>query len=368
MKKSIVLLGILLSTIACKPTQDKNQDPQPPECQLTGDTLVIPPRSVVGQKIRLLRVNPERINLPCVTTGTVRALPECIADVAVPFDGRIVESFVRAGQTVKAGSPLFSIHSPVFFETVKTFLQARQEKQVAELNLRRQQDLVDHGVGIQKELDEACLNYDIAKGQYESLLATLAIFNVNPAEIEVGKPLMVTSPIKGEVVSNAIRVGQYLTADSDPMVCVADLRKVWVIAQVKETKIGLIQNQDEVTITIDAFPDKLFPGFVSYIGKMIDEQTRSLEVIIECENTEQYLKPGMFATVTFSHASQEGILLPATALIQDEVHTFVYKSIGKDRYVRTEVEVITAFDGKVIIQNGIAAGDTVISEGSIYLQ
>ena len=76
----------------------------------------------------------------------------------------------------------------------------------------------------------------------------------------------------------------------------------------------------------------------------------------------------MFATVTFSHARQEGVLLPATALIQDEEHTFVYKSIGEDRFVRTEVDVITAFDGKVIIQNGIVAGDTVISEGSIYLQ
>ncbi len=368
MKKSIILLGILFSLFACNPSKDSKQEPQLPVCQLTGDTLIIPARSVVGQKIRLLTINPENYELPCATTGTVRALPECMADVAVPFDGRIVESYVRAGQTVQAGTPLFSIHSPVFFETVKSFLQARQEKEVAELNLRRQQDLVDHGVGIRKELDEEQLNYDIAKGQYESLLSTLAIFNVNPAEIEVGKPLLVTSPIKGEVVRNAIRVGQYLTADSDPMVCVADLRKVWVIAQVKESKIGMIQNQDQVAITIDAFPEKLFPGFVSYIGKIIDEQTRSLEVIIECDNAEQLLKPGMFATVTFTHASQDGILLPATALIQDENHTFVYKSIGSDRFVKTEVEIITAFDGKVIIQNGVAAGDTVISEGSIYLQ
>jgi len=368
MKNTVILLAGMIGFIACKPNHDKQEATPYPEITISGDTITIPVRSVAGQKIKMLTLNTERITLPCATTGTIRAIPECIADIAVPFDGRIVESFVKAGQVVKAGSPLFSIHSPAFFETVKSYLQAKQEKQVAELNYLRQKDLVDHGVGIQKELDEARLNFEIAKGQVDNLMATLRIFNVNPQEIEVGKPMVVTSPIKGEVVRNTIRVGQYLTSDSDPMVCVADLRKVWVIAQVKENKIGLIQNHDEVGITIDAYPQESFTGFVSFIGKILDEETRSLEVIIECDNTKQFLKPGMFATITFIHANEEGLVLPATALIQDRDHTYVYKSIGGDRYIKTEVSVLSATNGNVIIRNGINAGETVISEGCIYLQ
>ncbi|HBB90161.1 MAG: hypothetical protein A2X22_00920 [Bacteroidetes bacterium GWF2_49_14] len=368
MKKLLILLVCLISLFSCKPKGQKNDNSPNLDVTSSGDTIIIPVESAVGKKIKLLTLHPEPVVRSCSTTGTIRAIPECIADIAVPFDGRIVESFVKTGQSVRAGTPLFSIHSPVFFETVKTYQQARQEKQVAELNFRRHQDLVDKGVGIQKELDEARLQYEIAKGQVENLAATLSIYNVSGEEIEVGKPMVVRSPIKGEIVRSTIRIGQYLTADSDPMVCVADLKNIWVIAQLKEDMIGQVKDQDEVSITINAYPDQSFTGFVRYIGKILDEQTRSLEVIIDCQNQNQLLKPGMFATVTFSNAHDEGILLPATALIQDEDHTFVVKSLGVDRYLKTEVEIISAPDGKVIAISGIQAGETIVSDGSIYLQ
>ncbi len=367
MKNLFIIPACVVILVACKPDQTKKDTSETPEITISGDTVIIPGRSAVGRKIKQLTLQPESVMVPYSTTGTVRAIPECIADVAVPFEGRIVESFVKAGQTVKAGSPLFSIHSPAFFETVKSYLQAKQTKQVAEMNLHRQQDLVDHGVGVQKELDEARLNFEISKGQVENLIATLAIYNVNAEKTEVGKPMVVTSPIKGEVVKNSIRVGQYLNANSDPMVCIADLKKVWVIAQVKESKMGLIQNQDEAKITIDAYPKQAFSGFVSYIGKILDEKTRSLEVIIECDNAEQYLKPGTFTMVTFLNSHQEGLVLPATALVQEEDHAYVYKRTGNEKFVKTAVNVTSAGDGKVIILDGIAAGDTVISEGCIYL-
>jgi len=352
---------------SCKTHLSQTEAPQSTEIIIVGDTIIIPTQSTVNQKIKQTTVSPENIQIPCITTGTVKAVPECIADIAVPFDGRIVESFVKSGQPVKVGSPLFSIHSPAFSETVKSLLQARQEKQVTELNLHRQQDLVDHGVGIQKELDEARLSFEIAKGQVDNLIATLAIYNVHQDDIQVGKPMVVTSPIKGEVVKNTIRVGQYLTAASDPMVCVANLEKLWVVAQIKENNIGWVQKQDEVQISIDAYPKQVFKGYVSYIGKILDEQTRSLEVIIECNNTAQLLKPGMFARVTFIHAHQEGIVVPATALVQEEDHTSVYKQMGNGRYIKTKVDISSAEDGKVIILSGIRSGDTIISEGTIYL-
>ncbi len=367
MKNLIIIPACMVILIACNPHQTKKDSSEAPEISITGDTVLIPAGSAVGQKIKQLTLRSESVLIPYSTTGTVRAIPECIADIAVPFEGRIVQSFVKAGQTVKAGSPLFSVHSPAFFETVKSYLQAKQEKQVAEMNLHREQDLVDHGVGVQKDLDEVRLNFEIAKGQVENLAATLSIYNVNPEKSEVGKPMVVTSPIKGEVVKNSIRVGQYLTANSDPMVCVADLKKVWVIAQVKESKMGLIQHLDEVKITIDAYPKKSFTGFVSYIGKILDEQTRSLEVIIEYDNTEQYLKPGTFTMVTFINSHQEGIVLPATALVQEEDHTYVYRRTGDGRFVKTPVSVTTSGNGNVIVLDGLAAGETVISEGCLYL-
>jgi membrane fusion protein, heavy metal efflux system len=367
MKNFIAIFACALIIGSCKHTPDKREASHNPGIVITGDSILISAESKIDQRIVIMTVNHQSVRIPFTTTATVRALPECIAEVAVPFEGRILESFVKSGQMVDAGSPLFSMHSPVFFETVKAYLRARQEKQVAELNLRRQQDLVDHGIGIRKELDEARLNFDIAKGQMENLLATLSIYNVKDQDTEVGKPLIVTSPINGEVVRNNIRIGQFFTTDSDPMVCIANLKKVWVIAQVKESRIGLVQDQDEVEIAIDAYPERSFKGIVTYIGKILDEQTRSLEVIVECDNSDQLLKPGMFAAATFSQDREKGLLIPSTALIQGEDHTYVYKEIGPGQFVKTEVDVLSAGDGKVIVLKGIRAGEVIIGAGSIYL-
>ncbi len=354
--------------VACKSSPENSNPTQAPEISIFGDSVLIPKGSNVGKKVRKASIAPESVRIPYVTTATVKALPECIAEVAVPFEGRIVESFVKSGQFVRQGSPLFSLHSPSFSETVKSFLQARQEKKVAELNLHRQEDLVQHGVGVKKDLDDARLSFDIAKGQEDNLQATLSVYNVRTQNIELGKPLVVTSPIHGEVVANNIRIGQFLAIDSEPMVCVADLRKVWVVAQVKENRIGFVKNQDEVSATIDAYPQKVFKGMVFYVGKILDEQTRSLEIIIECDNSEQLLKPGMFATVTFIHEQKDGIVLPSTALVQGEQNTYVYKQTGEDRFVKTKVDVANLSDGRVIVLNGLLKGDVVITEGCIYLQ
>jgi len=366
MRKIVAFIIVIIVITACYRGRHHQEAARLPEVVVSGDTIWIPDKTPVGQRIQLQVVRSERIALPCKATGTVRAIPECIADVAVPFDGRIVESFVQAGRKVSAGDPLFSIHSPAFMETVKTFMQARQENRLAEMNYLRQQDLVKNGIGIQKELDEARLNFESSKSQLENLVATLAIFNVDPDNIRLGKPLVVAAPIKGEVVRNTIRVGQYLTADSDPMVCIADLTKVWVIAKVKENNIGLVEENSEVEIALDAYPQELFTGHVNYIGQMLDESTRSLEVIIECANPGQLMKPGMFATVRFIHDNLVGILLPATALKQEEGATYVYKCIGQERFVKTAVTILSTFNGTVMVQSGLATGDTVISEGVLF--
>ncbi len=368
MKKIVILFISSIGITGCHSGRNGQELARSPEVVISGDTMWVPKETPEGQRIQLQVVRPERVTLPCKATGTIRAIPECIADVAVPFDGRIVESFVKAGKKVSAGDPLFSIHSPAFMETVKTYIQAKQENRLAEMNYLRQQDLVKNGIGIQKELDEARLNYESTKSQLDNLAATLSIFNVDPVSTCLGKPLVVTAPIRGEVVRNTIRVGQYLTADSDPMVCIADLAKVWVIAKVKENNIALVEENSEVEITLDAYPQHLFTGKVNYIGQLLDESTRSLEVIIECANPGQLMKPGMFATVRFIHDNQAGILLPATALKQEEGATYVYRSIGQERYVKTAVTVVSILNGTVMVQSGIAAGDTVISEGALFLQ
>lgn len=119
-------------------------------------------------------------------------------------------------------------------------------------NLQRQRDLVENGVGVPKELEEAETDYEVALKDYENAAATLRMFNINPNEIAMGQALKVTSPIAGEVVQANIVIGQYMKSDAAPLVVVAELGKVWVVAQVKEKYIHAIHTDDKVEVRTDS--------------------------------------------------------------------------------------------------------------------
>ena len=80
------------------------------------------------------------------------------------------------------------------------------------------------------------------------MVAALKVFQINPDEMALGQPLIVRSPIAGEVVKDRIVIGQYMKEDAEPVAVIADLSKVWVVAHVKEKDLSLIQALDEVEI------------------------------------------------------------------------------------------------------------------------
>lgn len=370
MKYSVTLFAGLLALIAlsCNQTGKPAQSDKETIIRKADESVEVPDMSPVLQKIKLQIVTPKNYHSHYITIGTVKVITGSKAELSVPFEGRITKSFVKLGQMVSAGSPVFEIYSPDYFETVKAYVQARQEKQLATNNYNRQKDLLEHAVGSKKEAEEAEAALQIANREYEKAEASLLIFNVKPDEISLGKPLIVRSPISGEIVKNNLTVGQYLKSDAEPQAEVANLSKVWVVAQVKEKNMGLINSIDSVHVVADCHPNKQINGFVSYVGSILDEQTRSVEVYVECSNHEKMLKPGMFANVAFTHQLLGAMVIPASAVLQEEDHAYVFVQTGKNKFTKRTVTVSTGNDKDLIVNSGLAPNETIVSEGAIYLR
>ncbi len=368
-QKIFINTGIAaLVLLSCTHQEKTGQASQNNRVQAEGDAVVIPVESPVLQRIRLHTVTSENYHSHYTTTGTVRVITGSMAELSTPFEGRITKSFVRLGQKVIAGTPVFEIYSPGYFETVKSFVQAKQEKQLATANYNRQKDLLEHGVGSKKEFEEASATWQIAGREYEKAEASLLIFNVKPEEISLGKPLIVRSPIDGEIVKNKITVGQYLKNDAEPQATVANLGKVWVVAQVKEKNISLINSIDSVHVVTDAHPDQTINGIVSYVGSILDEQTRSVEVYVECRNDKKILKPGMFANVSFTRQIPDAMVVPASAVLQGEACTYVFVQTEKNKFVKRNVSVTTGNEKELIVNSGLSANETIVAEGAVYLR
>jgi len=301
------------------------------------------------------------------TTGTVRAISSKYAEIATPFAGRVTKSFVRPGQKVAPGSPVFEINSPDFFETGKVYFQAKQEMELARKNMERERDLFNNNVGVAKDMEEAETGFELRKKDYENALAAIKVYQIDVDNMVLGQPLAVTSPISGTIVKSNIVIGQYIKDDADPLAIVADLDKVWVIAHVKEKDIPMLYNIESVEVSLTSMKGARVKGSVYHIGEMLDETTRSVEVIIECDNPDHSMKPFMYGIVHFCSTAIKAIILPSTAIMQDQDNDYVLVETAKGQFVHREVETVSVDTGNARIISGITEGEKVVVKGGIYL-
>lgn len=359
--------GLLLAIVVVSSCQRVKDYKDTADYSIQGDTIYIPQRSPLTKKIKTEETSLHAYSPIFTASGVVEAIPSNYAKVASPFAGRITKSFIRLGQKVSAGTPLFEISSPDFYEAVKEYFQSQQETKAAYINMQREKDLVKNKVGAQKEQEDAVLDYELKKKNYENAKAALSVYHISPKDMVLGKPLIVRSPIAGEVVESDIVIGQYLKEDADPIATIANLNKVWMVAHVKEKDIHLIHNLSNVGISLISMPDEEIQGKIFNIGQMMDEDTHSVKVIIECDNSNRMMKPGMYGNVKLSDKAVQKIILPASAILQEENSTYVFVKAGENKYVKREVNIVTVPNKKVAILSGLESGEQVITEGAFYL-
>ncbi|MDR6547552.1 cobalt-zinc-cadmium efflux system membrane fusion protein [Chryseobacterium rhizosphaerae] len=363
MKNTVLSILLLAFITSCK--DPKSETPQSQDLQIKGDHVMIPENNPVLKTIKTEVVTEEEHSDGVVSAGTIQAIPNHYAEIASPFSGRITKSFIQLGQNVSAGSPLFEILSSDYFSVQKDYTDALNDVQLAEKNYRRQQDLVKHGVGIQKELDEAETDFKNKKTSLSNASSALKVYNSKGGGI--GSPLIVRAPISGEIISNKIVNGQYLKGDADPVVIIAELSKVWISGDVKEKDIRFVNIGDHVSVKISAYPDRNITGKVYHINEIVDENTRSIKVLIECDNPDRKLKPGMYATVNFSTTPEKTVMIPVTALMQQDNTQYVWIKTGKNQFTRRSVATGETDQKSVRIISGLKPGETIMTEGGIYM-
>lgn len=364
--KYIFLLGIAITFLAS--CGEKNKTDEPGNFVVNGDTITLPENSTVKSQLKTQAVQTETFQLELLSAGTVKAIPNFFAEIAPPFSGRVTKVYLKLGMKTQPGTPLFEITSPEFIDAQKLFFQAKSEMNSAQLSLKRQQDLMKNEVGAQRDLEEAETNFEVKEKEYQNAIASLKIFGVDVNKLVFGQPLVITSPISGEVITNEVVMGQYIKEDDAPRAKVAELSKVWVVGMVKEKDIRFIHELDGAEIRVAAFPNRIIIGKVYHINEIVDEDTRSVQVLIECNNEDHTLKPGMYVSVRFIDTPKPTLFVPAKSVLQFNDQNYLLVQIGKDKYLKRIVETgITDNQGRVAIISGLKSGENIISEGAFYL-
>jgi membrane fusion protein, heavy metal efflux system len=361
------VLCLILPMIGCK-NHDTAKDLPDSMIRKSGDTVYVASGSEISGKLTIKEIDTALFNSRYTTTGVVRPLTGQLAEITSPFEGRVVNSFIRLGEKISKGAPVFGISSSDYLDAIKSYRQSSKEKELAEKNLKRKKELYEQGIIPVKELDESNLALEMAEKEFARDEAVIKVFNSDPESVDFAHPLIIRSPIAGEVVRNDITIGQFVSAGSQPQIIVANLEKVWVVAHVKEKDLGAISEKDQVEITTESHPEGPLKGTVEYVGGLMEDETRSVEVFIECRNIDHLLKPGMFVTVNSYHAENASIIIPATAVLQEDDYSFTYEQVAPGTFVMRKVKVSSVDPKTLLVTSGLKHGQKIVAEGGIYLR
>lgn len=352
--------------VACHNAGDNESAVAEKGIEVHGDTLCVAETSPIANKIVEDTLEAQDYDLVLSTTGVVTAIPSAYAEVAVPFGGRVIKSMVHIGQRVKAGAPLFEITASNYSEVVKNYMQSKSEMELAKKALARVRDLHQNRVASEKDLDEAQQAYSQALEEYNHAMAVAKEYQIDLNGAVVGQPMVVRSPISGQVLRNELVMGEYLKEDADAKIVVADLSKVWVKANVSEMESPYVAGVKDVEIRLSSRPDTVILGHVAYTDGMLDAETRTMQTFIECNNANGLMKPNMYANVNMSLKGQKHIIIPKAAALQNSKCRYVLRRVDDNTYVKTPIEAQSIDGNQLLVSSGLTIGDVIMTEGAIY--
>lgn len=311
-----------------------------------------------NQKFRTVKVERGEISSIVTATGTIN--PVITVLVGSQVSGTIKALHADFNSRVREGEVIAQIDPAIFEAQVEqgraSLANAQANLLVAQANLQnahanlakaevtvqdtkrtldRNRELAERKTIAQATLDTAQANYDTAvaqregsKAQIESAKSQIESGKAQVEQARAGLKLSETnlryttirSPVNGVVISRNVDVGQTVAASlqAPTLFTIAkDLTRMQVDTNVSEADIGRISRGQEATFTVDAYPEKTFRGRVSEIrnAPITIQNVVTYDVVIQVDNRELKLKPGMTANVSILLAHQEGVLkIPNAAL------------------------------------------------------
>lgn len=329
------------------------------------------------ERIGVHAVAPSSFHPVVNTTGTVAFDGDQSTQVLAPISGPVVRILVQPGDHVKKGQALAYVSSPDFAAAVADYRKAqataRNAQRVADLD----EQLFKNDAIARRDMEQAQTDAVSANADRDAALQQLHALGVDDTTLqalEAGQPVqaaygVIRAPIEGTLVERLITPGQLLQAGTTPCFTVADISKMWVMANVYESDLANVHTGDAATVTTSAFP-RSFAGVVDNIAALVDPGTKATAVRILVPNRERLLKKDMYVNVAIrSRNTRTGILVPVAAVLRDEDNTpFVFVQDSTGGYEHRTVRLGERVDAQYEILSGLAPGDRVVSEGGLFLQ
>jgi cobalt-zinc-cadmium efflux system membrane fusion protein len=376
--KSILVRGLagsslaaLLWITACTPKADST----PPAAAETSSNVKLTKAQL--EHIHIYTVAVSAFRKTVEANGTVDFDNDQSTSVLAPFSGPVSRLLVSLGQQVKRGEPLAVVDSPDYAAAISAYRKAISSAQTVRRLADLDKDLSEHNGVAKREADQAESDAANAEADREAALQALVALQV-PAQsikdIQEGRPIsrldgIIRAPIAGTVVEKLITPGQLLQAGTTPCFTVADLSRVWVMAQIFGSDLESVRTGDQAEI-VTGFGDTRFSGTVDNISALVNPDSRSVLARVVVKNPGDFLKKQMYVHVLIqAHHETTGLLVPVSAILRDDENLpFVYSAQPDGSFARQHLTLGSRTGDQYDIAEGLKPGDQIVAEGGIFVQ
>jgi Cu(I)/Ag(I) efflux system membrane fusion protein len=307
--------------------------------------VVVSPARVQTLGVRTALVEERSLESMVRASGRVEVDERAQVVVAPRFEGWIERLHVSAvGDKVRKGQALFTTYSP-------ELQSAGEELRIAERLAR------------DSEGNDAVAN-ESARRLAEATRGRLR--NLQVAD-QTSPRQTFHSPATGIVLEKPAIQGARFAA-GETLFRIADLSRVWIIADVYERDLARVRIGQPARVTLDAFPDRRFEARVAYRYPTLNATTRSTSVRLELDNREGLLQPGMFSQVELdTGGSTPRTTVPATAVIDDGQRQVVLLALGEGRFQPRPVRLGERGVDAVEVLEGVKPGDRVVVSANFLI-
>ena len=307
--------------------------------------VVVSPARIQTLGVRTAVVERRAVDATVRASGRVEIDERRQVVVAPRFEGWIERLQVNAvGDVVKKGQPLFTAYSP-------ELQSAGEELRIAE---RLARDSAAHDP----------LASESARRLAEATRARLRNLQVAG---QSGARQVFHAPASGVVLDKmAVEGGRFMAGEA--LFRIADLSRVWIIADLYEQDLARVQVGQGAQVVLDAWPGRSFAARVGYLYPTLDTATRSTRVRLELDNAEGLLRPGMFAQVVLAVGdATPKTVVPVSAIIDDGERRVVLRALGEGRFRPQAVKLGERGREWAEVLEGVEEGERVVVSANFLI-
>ena len=363
----IALLTSLLLISGCKKSQPSgaSQSTQDPNIVMANESLLT--------QIKISEVSQGDVSDILRVAGQIDFDEQALTRIGASVTGRVTQINAQLGNEVKKGDTLALINSSELSNSQLAYLKARSEKEFHRRTVQRAKTLFEADVISAAELQRRESEYEVASAQTRAAQDQLRVLGVNLKAMEelattgaIDSVASVMATIKGVVVERKVTTGQ-VVQPADVLFTVADLSRVWAVAQVPEQQVAQVKVGQSVRIEVPALQNEQLLGKLIYVGQTVNPETRTVLVRTELDNTSGRLKPSMLASMLIESTPKKQLVIPTSAVVreQDADYVFVQEKPGVFRL--KPVRLTSEHNGQRVVLDGLSQGVKIVSDGAFHL-